>query len=227
MKGKKKKKKQWKDTTAEKTTYSMGTLAAALQPHPCVVCYCARRKLDLVVTADGNLARALLSVHVPPRNALAKLETAWRGLGKQIPGVLQHANVGITLITGGSDDKISFNHLLISGVDEAIEATLVHILNLETHDFTVRLHAGDLLTTHDAMWPLRLISTKFSPLVVHPLVECFNELKPDHAVIGSAGFGEQVVAILGRLWEHGVNEVWIEDAIDTGSVSLILGSTTS
>lgn len=197
----------------------MCPLAAALQPDAGVVVDGAGRELHLVVSPDGNLALALDGVDVPPRDALAVgLAVAdGRRLGEEVPGALEHVDVGLALVAGGGDDEVGLHHLL--AVEGALGGNVLQLLHPELDLVVVDgLDAVDLAAAHDAVRPLGVVGAEHATLVVQVLVELLDELEADDAVVSSAGLGEEVVAVPGRPGEHHVDVLGVEDGVDKGGV---------
>src|SRR5690242_1087126 len=122
-------------------TYPVSTLAAALQPDARVVGNSARGELDSVVPSDCQLTLAILCLDVPAVDTLGGLVASRYGLGEHCPGVLEHVDVSASLVTGSSNDQINIKSLL---VDEAIERTIVHALDLDLESVTLGVDAGNL-----------------------------------------------------------------------------------
>jgi hypothetical protein len=91
--------------------------------------------------------------------------------------------------------------------------------NVEAQGVTLVLDSREVPPGQNAMRPLLLIRPKCPFLVVHDFEQVLDELKPDNAVVGGAGIGEEVRAVCRGLGVDRVDKLGVEDAVDTVNVS--------
>lgn len=126
-----------------------------------------------------------------------------------------------TLIPRGRNNKIRLQNLLV--IYKALSKNILKTLHAQL-DVAIRerLDAGYLAATEDAVRPGALVDAEFAALVVHALVEGFDELEADDAVICGAGFGEEGVAGVCGAGAEVIDIVGIKDRVDTALISLML-----
>lgn len=94
------------------STYSVSSLAAALQPDTRVLGNGSRVELDPVVTANSQLPLALLSLDVPTSDSLVVCLLG-NGRGQHGPRILEHVDVSASLVTSGGDNQVDIQQLLV------------------------------------------------------------------------------------------------------------------
>ena len=93
--------------------------------------------------------------------------------------------------------------------------------DLETETLAIVLGREDVPPSQDAVGPFLLVRPKGALLVVHDLEEVLDELQPDDTVVGGTGVGEKVGPVCGGLGVNGIDELRVEDGVNTTEVSFV------
>lgn len=196
--------------------YPVSSLAAALQPDTGALGNGAGLELDLVISADSQLALALLRVDVPAGHGLAELGSValGDGLGQHGPGILEDVDVGVAPVASGSDDEVNLENLLVSGIDVAVQGDVVDLLDADLDLVTLLLDAGDLAAGKDTMRPLGLVGANQALLLIHLLVEVLDQVQAHNTVVGGADLIQEALSGGSRPGVDVVDVLGVEDGVD-------------
>lgn len=203
-------------------TYTVSTLAAALQPNAAALGNLALTELDRVVAVRLNNSQALLLALDEPSvlGALDGLSDERRvSLREKGPRGLEHIDMRHALVTGSADDDIDIERLLVHNRSIDISSLVLAIEVAADLDFEVvaLLRDGDdLARGQNAVGPLGLVGAENAALMVHDLVEVLDELEADDAVVGGLGVGKEVGAVSRGAGVDGIDEFGVEDGVDAG-----------
>lgn len=207
------------------STYSVGRFAASLQENTSIGRHSARGISHTVVASDLELSRSRGRVRAgdfPSINKLALAGVTGGGdLGKQVPTVAEHIDVGVALVASGRDNQVDVEDLITGQlVDEAIlKAVAGGVLEAADVDLqAVRLLAlgdlGDVTAKEHAVGPLALVVAEGALLVVQHLVQGLDELESHDAVVGRLGLLDERAAIALGLGVQLIDVRGVENGVD-------------